>query len=72
MGVLAPAQTDPAVVQALYRAIAAFTQQPDFRQQLQADGTDVVGSDPPTFTRQIQAELRQWAEVVKKAQIKAE
>lgn len=72
MGILAPAGTDPAVISALHKAITAFARVPAFQQQLKADGVDLVASDPQTFGKLIHAELKQWAEVVRKSNIKAD
>lgn len=72
MGILAPAGTDPAVIASLHKAIAAFARVPAFQQQLKADGVDLVASDPPTFGKLIHTELTQWAEVVRKSNIKAD
>ena len=72
MGVLAPAQTDTAIVSTLQSAIATVARSPEFRKRLTADGVDVVGSDASTFARQIHAELQQWADVIKQAGIKGE
>jgi tripartite-type tricarboxylate transporter receptor subunit TctC len=72
MGILAPAATRPEQVELLHRAIASIARQPEFLRQLDAGGVEVVASDPASFGRQIHAELRQWAEVVKASNIKAE
>jgi tripartite-type tricarboxylate transporter receptor subunit TctC len=72
MGILAPAGTDPALITTLHKAITTFARAPAFQQQMKADGVDLVASDPQTFTRLIRTELTQWAEVVRKSQIKAD
>jgi len=72
MGILAPAGTDPAVISSLHKAIATLARAPAFQQQLKADGVDLVASDPATFGKLIQTELKQWAEVVQKSHIKAD
>jgi tripartite-type tricarboxylate transporter receptor subunit TctC len=72
MGILAPAGTDPETITTLHKAIANFARAPAFQQQMKADGVDLVASDPQTFARLIHAELAQWAEVVRKSQIKAD
>ena len=72
MGILAPAGTDPAVIATLHKAIASFARVPAFQQQLKADGVDLVASDPQTFGKLIHTELTQWAEVVRKSNIKAD
>jgi len=72
MGILVPAGTPADRVATLHKAVVAFTRQPAFRKELQAQGVEVVGSDPASFGRQIQTELKQWAEVVKAAGIKVD
>jgi tripartite-type tricarboxylate transporter receptor subunit TctC len=71
MGILVPAGTPADRIAALHKAVAAFSRQPDYQKQLQAQGVEAVASDPASFGKQIQAELQQWAEVVKAAGIKA-
>jgi tripartite-type tricarboxylate transporter receptor subunit TctC len=72
MGILAPAGTPADRVQALHKAVVNFSRQPEFQRQLQADGVEVVASDPASFGKQIRTELKQWAEVVKASGIKAD
>ncbi|NML44567.1 tripartite tricarboxylate transporter substrate binding protein [Ramlibacter sp. G-1-2-2] len=71
MGVVAPAAVPPAVVDTLYRAIRASLADPALQKTLDAGGVDAVGSSPAEFGKTISIELRQWAEVVKHANIKA-
>lgn len=71
MGVVAPAAVPPAVVDTLYRAIRASLADPALQKTLDAGGVDAVGSTPAEFGKTISVELRQWAEVVKHANIKA-
>lgn len=72
MGVLAPAGTPADRIEALHAAIAKLSREPAYEKQLQADGVDIVASDPATFAKLIRTELRQWADVVRKAGIKAD
>lgn len=72
MGILAPAGTPADRITAVYQAVAAFSRQSDYQKELQAQGVEIVGSDPASFGKQIQMELKQWAEVVKSAGIKAD
>lgn len=72
MGVLAPAATPPDRIQAIHAAIVKLSREPAYEKQLQADGVDIVASDPASFAKQIRAELRQWSDVVKAAGIKAD
>jgi tripartite-type tricarboxylate transporter receptor subunit TctC len=72
MGVLAPTGTPRPVADAITRALLDMTRQPELQRRLQGDGVDVVSEGPEAFGRLIAAEIRQWAEVVRKAQIKGE
>jgi tripartite-type tricarboxylate transporter receptor subunit TctC len=70
MGILAPAGTPPARVDALHQAVVTFSRLPAYQQQLAADGVDIVAGDPASFRQQIRAELKQWASVVKASGIR--
>lgn len=72
MGVLAPAGTPREVVDTLYRGMRQVLADPGTVKRFEGDGVEVVGSTPAEFQRLIEAELKQWAEVVKRAQIKAD
>jgi tripartite-type tricarboxylate transporter receptor subunit TctC len=72
MGVLAPAGTDAAVIQQLNKGLVASLQQPELQKQFQADGVEVLGSDPATFGQLIRTEVVQWADVVQRSKIKAD
>lgn len=72
MGILAPAGTPADRVQALHKAIVKFSGQPEYQKQLQASGVEIVASDPASFGKQIQTELKQWAEVVKASGIQVD
>lgn len=72
MGILAPAGTPADRIAAMYQAIVAFSRLPDYQKELQAQGVEVVASDPASFGRQVQMELKQWADVVRSAGIKAD
>jgi tripartite-type tricarboxylate transporter receptor subunit TctC len=72
MGILAPAGTPADHVRALHQAVVNFSRLPDYQKQLQDAGVEIVASDPASFGRQIHVELRQWADVVKAAGIKAD
>ena len=72
MGILAPANTDITTINILFKAIQAMSTQTELLKQLTADGVEMVASDPTAFSKLISAELKQWRDVVQKAQIKAE
>lgn len=72
MGVLAPNGTPPDVIDFLYKAFNQALAAPGVIRRFETDGVDPVGSSPGEFGRLIESELRQWAEVVKRANIKAD
>lgn len=72
LGILAPSGTPADRIEALHAAIVKFSRDPGYQQHLQSEGVEIVANDPGTFGRQIHAELKQWAEVVKASGIKAE
>jgi tripartite-type tricarboxylate transporter receptor subunit TctC len=72
MGVLAPAATPKDVIDAVHKGLAQSLRDPALIKRFETDGVEPVGSAPAEFTRLIDSELRQWSEVVKRANIKAD
>ena len=72
MGVLAPAGTPRDVIDALHKGLVQALRDPALIKRFETDGVEAVGSAPAEFARLIDAELRQWSEVVKRANIKAD
>jgi tripartite-type tricarboxylate transporter receptor subunit TctC len=68
LGVLAPAKTPQAVVDALYAAMRTARDDPAALQGLLNQGT-VELLDPPTFASRIRAETAQWGEVIRRENI---
>jgi tripartite-type tricarboxylate transporter receptor subunit TctC len=71
-GILVPAKTPPAVVARLNAELVKIARQPELRELLGAQGSEVVGSTPEQFATKIKAESAKWAHVIKAANIKAE
>ena len=71
-GMLAPAGTPRAIVDALQRHTVAILTQGDLRDKLLAQGLEPVGNKPAEFDSIIAAELMKWSKVVKAAGVKAE
>ncbi len=71
-GVLVPAKTPGAIIQRLHAELAAIARQPETRELMAAQGTDVVGGTPAEFARFIQAETEKWGVVIRKTGIRAE
>ena len=71
-GILVPAKTPPVIVKRLHAEFAKIARQPEVREQLGAQGSDVIGSTPEEFAAHIKSELAKWSKVIKSAGIKPE
>jgi tripartite-type tricarboxylate transporter receptor subunit TctC len=69
---LAPAQTDRKVIDALAKESARVLALPEFKSRFEPSGTVLVGNSPDVFTRLIKAEYERWGKVVKTAGTKAD
>lgn len=66
-GFFAPAATHGDIVAKLHQEIARTLNQPDMRQRLENDGTQIVASTPTQFGAFVRAEIAKWARVVKES-----
>jgi tripartite-type tricarboxylate transporter receptor subunit TctC len=66
-GLLAPAKTDPAIIDKVYHATAEAFKDPDLRSKFEPFGTVLVGSTPDEFAGVIKKDLDKWALVLKSA-----
>lgn len=71
-GLLAPRATPRAIVERLYREVAAAVNHPDVASRFALDGTEGVGSTPAQFAEHLKSERDQWAKVVKLANIQTQ
>jgi tripartite-type tricarboxylate transporter receptor subunit TctC len=71
-GALVPASTPPTVVARLNAAFATALQAPDVHEQFNKMGVEAVGGSSEDFRNYLLGERRKWAEVIKKANIKAD
>jgi len=71
-GLFAPAKTDPAIVDRLYKEIAALTKEPEMKTKLAEINLRVVGSSPAEFSAFLAKEVEKYTAIVKAANIKAE
>lgn len=71
-GLLAPAGTPAAVVEALHRAIGAAIRRPDVEKRLVDIGAEPVGNTPAQFARHIGDEVAKWQKVVDATGLKVE
>ena len=72
LGVLAPAKTPPAIVSLLQRAIAKALKSAELVRAMKADGAETGGQSPETFGQFYNGEIRKWAGVAARANIKME
>ena len=72
MGVIAPAGTPKEVIDGLAKGLRQAIADPRVAKRFEADGVEPVGNTPAEFESLIATELRQWAEVVRRARIKAD
>jgi tripartite-type tricarboxylate transporter receptor subunit TctC len=71
-GIVVPVKTPPAVIARLNAELVKIARQPDLRELLGAQGSEVIGSTPDEFTAKIKTESAKWAQVIKTAGIRAE
>ena len=71
-GLMAPAGTPPAVINKLHAEFARILKLPDIVERMEGLGSTVVGSGPAEFSAFLQAEIRKWDGVAKKAGIRLE
>jgi len=64
-GVVVPAKTPPAIINKLAQEIIRITKLPDFRERLNSQGLDVIGSTPEEFGTLIKNEIGVFAKLVK-------
>jgi tripartite-type tricarboxylate transporter receptor subunit TctC len=70
-GLIAPARTPPAILDALHREITAILQSPELKQRLAADASETVTVNRAEFGRHVGKEVVKWGEVIRKARITA-
>lgn len=64
-GMLAPAKTDPAIVDKLYRETRRVLERAEFKNRFEPTGTQIVANSPGEFTKIIKTDLAKWAVVIK-------
>lgn len=69
-GVLAPAKTPQATVDALSRRVLSIMEKPAVRQKMEALGADPVALPPAEFSRHIVAEIDRWSQLVRELNVK--
>ena len=71
-GIFATGRTPQPVLDKLHTGWVQAVQSPEVRQQLNAIGLDAVGNPSAEFAAAVRSEIRQWAEVIKRAGVKPE
>jgi tripartite-type tricarboxylate transporter receptor subunit TctC len=71
-GLFAPAATPAPVVNTLYTATVKALRSKDVSERLSSEAAEIVAGSPPQFAAFLKAETAKWAEVIRKAGIKAE
>lgn len=71
-GMLAPAKTPPAVIEALHKGFAKVLSAGNARQRLVAMGNEPVGLGPRDFDAFIRQEIPRWSKVIQDAGIRLE
>ena len=69
-GMLAPAKTNPRIVDKLYRETKKVLFVPEFRNRFEPTGTQMAGTSPAEFAQTIKKDLAKWAVVIKASGVK--
>ena len=72
LGLFAPAGTPPEIVARLEAECQRMARLPEFKQRLRTMSTDTVGSTSAEFFQLVDAEIKMWSDVAKKANIRLE
>lgn len=68
-GIMLPAQTPPAIVEKLSRAIVEAVRSPDIVEKLAMQGAEPAGTSPREFTAFLRNERSKWLTLIKEANI---
>ena len=72
LGLFAPAGTPPEIVAKLEAECQRMARLPEFKQRLRTMSTDTVGGTSAEFFQLVDAEIKMWTDVARKANIKLE
>jgi tripartite-type tricarboxylate transporter receptor subunit TctC len=64
-GLLAPAKTDPMIVDKIYQETRRMLTSAEFKNRFEPTGTELVASSPSEFATTIKKDLAKWATVIK-------
>ncbi len=71
-GILAPARTPQAIVEAFHKYLTSTMNMPEVRSRLLAQGVEIVGAGPKEFEPFLRAEIAKWAQTAKRANLTME
>ena len=71
-GILAPANTPPAIVDKLNKAIVAALKDPETKALLEKQAMDTVGNSPEAFASFIKQDIAVWKEVAAQAKVEVQ
>lgn len=71
-GLLAPANTPPAIVERINNEVNRILNTADFKERLQRVGADGIGGSVNDFRERMRSESERWGKLIKFANIKAE
>ena len=71
-GMMAPADTPPAIVEQLHQAIAKAVQAPKVREAFASRGAIATSNSPAEFSQRVAEETKVWKEVISRAGVKVE
>lgn len=71
-GVLAPPRLSKPLLTKIHTEVVAYVKSPEFRKRVEADGGQPVFNDPETFRQFMLADVKKWADVVKRSGAKFE
>ena len=66
-GLMAPANLPKPLLTKIHADTAAYVKSPEFVKRASADGAEAVSNDPETFRQFMLADVKKWAEVVKRS-----
>lgn len=72
LGIVAPAETPPAIVERFNRAVNSVLAEPAVRERILALGTSPIGGTPAAFAKKLQADYNAVEELVTRTGMKAE
>ncbi len=70
-GLVAPIRVSPQIVQYLYKQVVAAIADPEVKDRLEKEGSELLGSTPREFGAHINNEVKKWGKVIRDAGIQA-